>query len=314
MDMSLYRNALPQLGDTIFFTDGGMETSLIFHDGLELPDFASFVLLEREEGLAALRRYYAPYARTAQEAGCGFVLESPTWRASTDWGERLGYSRERLGQLNRESIRLLESLRDELQTTRSPMVISGCIGPRGDGYRVDEKLSVAGARQYHAFQAEAFAGTAADMVSAVTMTHAEEAIGITLACRDQGLPAVISFTTETDGRLPSGQGLREAIEQVDAETDESPAYYMINCAHPDHFSDVLAAGEDWTSRIRGIRANASRMSHAELDEAEELDAGDPREFGQLYRRLRDRFPGVTVLGGCCGTDHRHVEQVRVACV
>ena len=311
--MGIYRTELPQMNGKIFFTDGGLETTLIFHDGFDLPHFAAFDLLKHGHGPEIFKSYYETYAKVALSSKCGFILEAPTWRASTDWGEKLGYSHDQLAQTNQQSIALLAEIRARLATVHSPMVISGCIGPRGDGYQATEQMSVAEASTYHSHQIAAFADTAADMISAVTMTYPQEAIGITLKAAEFGLPVVISFTTETDGCLPSGQTLKEAIELVDAATENGPAYYMINCSHPDHFTRVLAAGEAWTQRIRGIRANASRMSHAELDEAEELDDGNPREFGHLYRKLRNEFPQLTVLGGCCGTDHRHIEQVCEAC-
>ena len=311
--MGIYRNALPQLNEQIFFTDGGLETTLVFHNKMDLPCFAAFDVLNQENGKRHLRDYFQSYAEMALEANCGFVLEAPTWRASSDWGIKLGHDDKALSRANRQAIALLAEIRDDMATTECPMVISGCLGPRGDGYRVTEQMSVAQAADYHRYQIETFADTAADMINAMTMTYAEEAIGITLTAAQFGLPVVIAFTTETDGRLPSGQTLREAIEQVDAASANGPAYYMINCAHPDHFAQALEAGKEWTSRIRGIRANASRMSHAELDECEVLDDGDPREWAQLYRQLRDDFPQFTVLGGCCGTDHRHIDQVRKAC-
>jgi homocysteine S-methyltransferase len=173
-------------------------------------------------------------------------------------------------------------------------------------------MSVEDAALYHATQIGTFASTSVDLVTALTMTYVAEAIGIVRAARQSGLPVVIGFTVETDGRLPSGQPLRQAIEQVDAETDGATAYFMINCAHPSHFYDVLEPGAAWTDRVRGLRANASRMSHAELDEAEELDAGDPEELANEYVALRERLPQLTVLGGCCGTDHRHVEAISEA--
>jgi S-methylmethionine-dependent homocysteine/selenocysteine methylase len=150
------------------------------------------------------------------------------------------------------------------------------------------------------------------MVCAITLTYAEEAIGIVKTAGKHGIPVAIGFTTETDGRLPSGQALHDAIEEVDAATNSAAAYFMVNCAHTEHFDDALQAGERWTARVRGIRANASRLSHAELDEAEELDDGDPSEFGRLYRRLRKRLPHLSVFGGCCGTDHRHIDEVNTA--
>jgi len=307
-----YRQQLPQLDGELFLTDGGIETSLIFHQGLDLPEFAAFVLLDDDEGLDQLRSYYEPYVALAKERGIGFVLESPTWRASPGWAERLGVSAEKLDALNRRAIELMEELRGTPGPEDAPMVISGCIGPQGDGYNPAEMLSADDARDYHSTQIGTFADTAADMVTAITMTYPDEAIGLTQAARDAGLPAAISFTVETDGRLPNGQALGEAIEQVDDATGRAPAYYMVNCAHPTHFESVLATDESWPDRIRGLRANASTMSHAELDEAEELDDGDPDDLGARYAALKARLPMLNVLGGCCGTDHRHVAAIRDA--
>ena len=310
--MAKYRSRLPQLGSDLFLTDGGIETSLIFHDGLELPYLAAFHLLKDAAGRAALYRYFARYAEVARAHGTGFVLESPTWRASLDWGAKLGYSEAELAEANRVSIALMEELRATFETEATPFVISGCIGPRGDGYDPGEVMTADEAEAYHAFQARVFAAAGADMITAITMTNASEAIGITRAARHQGLPVVISFTLETDGRLPTGQTLEDAIAEVDAATGRGPAYYMINCAHPTHFEDVLGGGA-WIGRLGGLRANASRRSHEELDEATELDDGDPVELGGLYGDLHRRFPQIKVLGGCCGTDHRHIEQIGAAC-
>jgi S-methylmethionine-dependent homocysteine/selenocysteine methylase len=302
---------LPQLDGDLFLTDGGIETTLIFHQGFDLPLFAAFVLLDDDGGTEALRRYYEPYIELARERGLGFVLETPTWRASPRWAAELGYSAEQLDGLNRKAIALMEELRDA-EDGAVPIVISGCIGPQDDGYSPETKLSADEARDYHSTQIGTFADTSADMVSALTLTYADEAVGIARAAQQAGLPSVISFTLETDGRLPSGQGLGEAIEQVDAETDSAPAYYMLNCAHPTHFEDAIEGGAAWTTRIRGLRANASTKSHAELDESEELDEGDPDDLGPRYAALRDRLPRLNILGGCCGTDHRHVCAVRDA--
>ena len=307
-----YRSHLPQLDDALFLTDGGIETTLIYHQGLDLPLFAAFDLLKDEEGTEALRRYYEPYLELAREQGLGFVLESPTWRASPRWARELGYSAEQLDDLNRRAIALMEELRDRYESGGAQIVISGCIGPQDDGYSPTTELTADEARDYHAVQIATFAGTAADMVTPLTLTYADEATGIARAAEQAGLPSAISFTVETDGRLPSGQALGEAIEQVDAETDSAPAYYMINCAHPTHFEAVLDGGAAWTHRIQGLRANASTRSHAELDESEELDEGDPADLGARYAALREALPKLNVLGGCCGTDHRHVAEIRDA--
>jgi S-methylmethionine-dependent homocysteine/selenocysteine methylase len=309
----VYRERLPQLDGGLFVTDGGIETTLIFHHGLDLPEFAAFDLLKDDEGTEQLRLYYAPYALIARERGLGLVLESPTWRANPGWAEKIGYSRQELDRMNRKAIALMEELRDEYAGS-APIVISGCIGPEGDGYAPETMLTADEAERYHSRQIETFADTAADLVTAITMTYAEEAIGVARAAAKAGLPAVISFTVETDGRLPSGQALAGAIQQVDDETGSSPAYYMINCAHPSHFEDVLAEGGSWVSRIGGLRTNASMKSHAELDEAEELDEGDPDDLGERHGALKARLPAVNVLGGCCGTDHRHIGAICSAWV
>ena len=307
-----YRDALPQLADVPFLTDGGIETTLIFHDGLELPHFAAYDLLTRDGGAQALRRYFEPYAQLARKRGMGVVLETATWRASPDWAQRLGHTSTELEALNRRAVRLLEELRADYETDSAPIVISGCVGPRGDGYVVGEAMTAEAAEVYHAEQIGTFAGTAADLVTALTMTYVDEAVGVVRSARAAGLPVVISFTVETDGRLPSGQALRDAIEEVDERTGGAAAYFMVNCAHPSHFEHVLEPAAGWTERIRGLRANASRLSHAELDEAEDLDEGDPEELARDYDALRARLPQLRVLGGCCGTDHRHVDAMSRA--
>jgi S-methylmethionine-dependent homocysteine/selenocysteine methylase len=311
--MSTYRTALPQLDHDLFLTDGGIETTLIFDDGFELPDFAAFVLHDDEAGRDALVRYFDSYASIAVRKGLGIVLETATWRASPDWAARQGYSVDDLVRVNRDAVELLLEIRARHQTEATPVVISGCIGPRGDGYVAGELMSVDEARNYHALQARTFAATDADLITAITMTYPAEAIGVAEAARAAGMPVVISFTVETDGTLPSGESLRGAIEAVDAATGGYPAYYMINCAHPTHFAGVLAADEPWASRIGGIRANASTMSHAELDVAEELDTGDVDGLAARYRDLRASNPSISVVGGCCGTNQRHVDAIATAC-
>jgi len=309
-----YRTRLPQLSDrNVFLTDGGMETTLIFLDGIELPHFASFDLLKNAQGAATVRRYYARYCKLARDAGLGFVLESPTWRANPDWAAKLGYSKLDLARANQKAIALMVEMRAAFETAKSPMPISGNVGPRGDGYNPSAMMSASEAADYHGEQVGVFGASAADFVSAFTMNYVEEAIGVVRAAKSAGMPSVISFTVETDGRLPTGQSLKDAIIETDAKTGAAPAYYMLNCAHPTHFQDALEAGEPWVERIRGLRANASTRSHAELDQASDLDAGNPAELGRQYADLRRRFGHINVLGGCCGTDFRHVEQICFAC-
>jgi S-methylmethionine-dependent homocysteine/selenocysteine methylase len=313
--MARYREDLPQLASpTVLLTDGGLETDLIFHEGFELPLFASFTLLDDKAGTDALRNYYIRHIQVAQDAHVGFLFEAATWRASIAWARQLGLDEAAVADINRRAIDLMVQLREEAGEASGPMVISGAIGPRDDAYNPAQLMSTYEAENYHSAQIETLAGTEADLLTALTLTNTAEAIGIARAAQDTRMPVVISFTVETDGVLPDGSSLGDAIVAVDSATDSYPAYYGINCAHPTHFRGALSANEDWTTRIKMIRANASRQSHAELDEAETLDDGDPDELGREYAEIRGRFPQVNVLGGCCGTDVRHVRSIARACI
>lgn len=313
--MPKYRNHLPQLSGEPFLTDGGIETTLIYHEGFKLPHFAAFHLLQDDLGMDALRRYYRTYASIAAVNKVGFILESPTWRTNHDRGIKLDYDRESLANANRKAIDLLVEIRNEYENEDSRMVISGCIGSRGDGYNPSNMMTVAEAERYHTEQIKIFADTEADMVSAITMNYPQEAEGIIRAAKREGIPVAISFTVETNGLLPTGQSLESVIATLDEATDNAPVYYMINCAHPTHFEKILS-GEDksWSDRIHGLRANASSKSHAELDQATELDDGDPVELGRQYGQLMGRLRCLNVLGGCCGTDHRHIQEIVKVCI
>lgn len=292
-----------------FLTDGGLETSLFFIEGFEAPEFAAIVLMEDPAARAALERYFRHFLAAAEQSGTGFVLDTNTWRGCTSWAPKLGRSADDLLRLSRDAAIFARDLRARWQDRVSPILVNGVIGPAGDGYAPETMLEPKAAQALHAPQITALAQEGVDMISAITMTHPGEATGIARAARAAGLPVVISFTVETDGRLPNGQTIGAAIAETDAATDEAPLYYMLNCAHPDHFAPAIAAREDWISRIGGLRANASRLSHAELDVAEELDDGDPDEFGRLHAELAALIPNLRVVGGCCGTDHRHVTCV-----
>lgn len=310
--MSKYRASLPQLGSQPFLSDSGLETTLVFHDGVELPYFAAFPLIETTEGRALLSGYVERHLAIALRDGRGFILDTPTWRANADWGERMGLSATDLDRINRMAVALARAVQDSRETAATPIVVNGVFGPRGDGYRPESLMEAAQAQAYHQPQMTSFAEAGADMATAVTMTHVGEAAGIARAGQAVGLPVVVSFTVETDGRLPTGQTLGEAILETDEITGGAPAYYMVNCAHPDHFRDGLDSGAGWMQRVRGIRANASRKSHAELDAATELDDGDPAELAADYAALLARHPQINVLGGCCGTDHRHIAEISAA--
>jgi len=307
MNVTENQSTLPQLSAPVFVTDGGLETTLVFHQGIDLPDFAAFPLVDSTEGRAALRAYYEPYLAIARDCGTGIVLDTATWRANADWGARLGYDRDELAAVNRRATDFVRDLAAEWPDVTP--VLNGVIGPRGDGYVVGETMSADEAASYHSLQARAFADAGADMITSVTFTYVDEAIGVAKVAATVGLPVAIGFTVETDGRLPSGTTIGEAIEAVDAATGSAPVYYMINCAHPSHFDHALEDGATWLGRIKAVRANASRMSHAELDEAEELDRGNPNELAADYARLRQILPDLRVIGGCCGTDHAHIAAI-----
>lgn len=301
--MPRYRDALPQSTD-VLVTDSGLETDLLFHSGFDLPQLAAYPLLDIDAGRAALRAYVEDHVRVADRAGVGIVVETPTWRASSDWGDRLGHDAAALDRLNRSAAALVDDVR-RCAEPAVPVVLSGCIGPRGDACAGGSAVTATGARDYHAPQVQSLAGTEVDLVTALTLTDPAEAVGVVRAARDADLPVVVSFTVGTDGRLPDGTSLGDAVRAVDDATGGGAAYFMVNCAHPDHLAPAVQADADWWPRVQGFRANASRLSHAELDEARELDDGDPVELaGQLtalHRQARLR-----VLGGCCGTDVRHI--------
>jgi len=300
---------LPHQTNRMFLTDGGIETSLIFDDGIELPHFAAFDLLRRPGGRLALERYYTRYLAIAAAGRFGFVLESPTWRASPEWAARLGYSDAALAAANADAIEVMQGLRAVHERPKTPIVISGCVGPRGDGYVVGEQMPSEEAQAYHTPQIRAMVGAGCDLVTAATMTNVPEAIGIVRAAHQHGVPSVISFTVETDARLPSGATIDAAIAEVDGATGSGPAYYMINCAHPTHFARALDERAPWTRRIGGLRANASCRSHAELNDAAELDRGNPGQLAAEYGGLLERLPHLRVFGGCCGTDQQHVGAI-----
>lgn len=304
---------LPQTQGQLMMTDGGLETTLIFHEHINLPNFAAFVLLDDEAGQRILADYFERYIALAKKHKIGMIMETPTWRASGHWAQELGYDEQAVHEINCAAIEHCRRLRTLHETTTTPICISGCIGPRFDGYAPEHWQSAQEAMHYHQPQIKSFASAGADMVSAYTITDIQEAIGLTMAAQSIEIPIAISFTVETNGRLPGGQSIAAAIEQVDEATDNGPAYYMINCAHPTHFEDHLPDAP-LSHRIMGIRANASTMSHEELDNSDILDDGDPPLLGTQYTTLQSRLPRLTVFGGCCGTDHRHLDAICSSCV
>jgi len=297
-------------GAVTYLADGGLETDMIFLRGFDLPLFASFTLLDDPRGRRELRNYYEDYIRIAKSTGQGMILDTPTWRASQGWGAQMDLDQAAMDAVNLTAVEFISALREDHEEDL-PILLNGAIGPEGDGYNPERVLSVQDYETYHGPQVRALARAGVDLVTAVTMTNANEGLAIARLAKSVGKPCIIGFTVETDGRLPTGETMQEAIERVDADTKRYPIFFMINCAHPDHFRAQLDG--DWLTRIGAVRANASRMSHAELDEAEELDPGNPAELAQDYVDLRALLPNLRVMGGCCGTDHRHVGAIAHAC-
>ena len=303
------KSIIERIQTTTFLTDGGLETDLIFLKNIELPHFAAFPLLDHPKYIKALKKYYVAYLNIAKQNGTGYILESPTWRANKDWGYKLGYNEQDLFKVNQKGIQLLHELKATYKKYVKDIIISGQIGPRGDGYQINGAMTATEAMEYHSFQIAAFKKAEVDMVSALTMTNTEEAIGVVLSAKSYNLPVVISFTVETDGKLPNDDTLQQAIRRVDEVSNNYPIYYMINCAHPSHFIDTLDGNHEWKSRIKGIRANASCKSHQELDESTELDRGNVSELGEWHSKLKSTLPALQVYGGCCGTDASHIASI-----
>lgn len=291
----------------IYLTDGGLETTMIYHKGIELNHFAAFELLLSEDGKKELTSYYASYIEIAKANDLPFIFETPTWRANADWGRLMGYNQEDLKRINTESIAFMRDIAMKFDVDNG--LFSGQIGPRGDGYVLERRMSAEEAAEYHHTQVAVFSEAGADFVTILTMNYPEEAAGLALAAKSVNIPAVVSFTVETDGNLPSGDLLSEAIEYVDRLSGNYPSYYMINCAHPLHFSEKLKSQPAIADKIRGIRANASIKSHAELEISETLDIGDKVLLANGINSLKEMLPSMQVLGGCCGTDHTHIKEI-----
>ena len=292
---------------------GGLETTLAFVKGFDLPEFASFNLVNNDDGREAISSHLQSFATVACDHSVGLILDPPTWRASRDWGEKLGYTGETLTAAIHKSVELVGKVRNDFENANTPIVISGAMGSRTDGYNPEEFMTSEQSEEYHSTQIGTFVDTEVDLVTAYTMAYVDEAVGIVRAAQSAKMPVVISFTLGADGCLPAGPSLVDAIEQVDTATGGGPEYYMINCVHPIYFMETLASGDPRLKRVQGLMPNASSKSHEELEEATELDEGNPAELVEQMREIRKGMPWVNILGGCCGTDSRLAKVIYEAC-
>ncbi len=296
-------------GERVALADAGMETYLIYREGILLPEFASFIALSTPEGRSALERYYRSIIDVAVRDERPLLLDSATWRASSEWGTVIGYSAAGLDEVNTAAVEFVDEVRS---TYSARILLGGCVGPRGDGYAPTSGMSFAESTDYHSAQVASLAHAGAQYIAGMTLGDANEAAGIIEAARANDLPTIVSFTIETDGRLASGELVATIIAETDRLTGGYADFYLINCAHPLHVERAFASESTEMSRISGIRVNASMRSHVELDAATDLDDGDPDDLARRCADLAATYPRLSVFGGCCGTDARHISAISAA--
>jgi S-methylmethionine-dependent homocysteine/selenocysteine methylase len=293
----------------VYLTEGGQETEIMYKFGHELPEFAMYPLLDNPAAMANLRAMYELVLDAAAGHGFAAILTGLDYRASPDWGEKLGYSRQGLADALAQSIDFLRDVAKPYQTQISKILIGGMAGPRGDAYSLNRTITAEEAEDYHAFQIETLKGIGIDFMSAVTFNNVPEAIGVARAAAKLGVPLYISFTLDSDHHLKSGPSLKEAIETVDRETgDARPDFYGLNCSHPLEFGPALEDG-DWILRLRCLRPNASSQDKIHLCEIGHLEDGNPVELGRQIGELARRYPHMDIFGGCCGTWDRHLNEI-----
>jgi S-methylmethionine-dependent homocysteine/selenocysteine methylase len=289
-------------------TAGGFETWMQFVDGFKLRHFCGFELLNDARGLSCLKDYHRKVVEAAVANGFGVINEGLHYRASRDWGDLIGFSREALVEINHRGIEFYRDFAREYESPDTPMRVGGVVGPRGDAYNVGRMPDAAEAEDYHAEQIRMFRDAGADHVTAMTFSSVEEAIGVARAAKSADMPVVVSFLVARGGRLKGGETLQEAISRVDSASGNAPAYFMINCTHPTEFEPGLVPG-DWIMRLGGFMPNAVAMETVDLCKLGHLEDGDPVELGAQMSTLARRFPHINVWGGCCGTDSRHIGEI-----
>lgn len=297
--------------DDIIITDGGLETTLIYKYNIELPYFSCINLLKTDSGRNIIYNCLLNYVNISEKYNVNIIIETPTWRCSKKWSKLLNCENSDIEKINREAVNIVKSIKKN----NKKIIISGNIGPIDDGYVISNKLTIEELKEYHSEQIYILANENVDIISAFTINYVEEAIGITLVCKDINIPLVISFTLNIDGKLPSGMTLEDSIKYIDKYTNYYPMYYMINCAHPKHFISLFKDNNsDWIKRIKGIRSNASDKSHEELNNSKKLDIGNIVELSNYCKNIRKENKHINIFGGCCGTDENHVEEILIKCL
>jgi homocysteine S-methyltransferase len=298
-----------QRDGVLYLSEGGQETEIMYKHGHDLPEFAMFPLLDDAKARADLDAMYARYLESAAASGFAALMGGLDYRASPDWAEKLGYSRETLREAQLRSIDFLREAAKPFAGQLPDILIAGVIGPRGDAYKLNRTITAQEAEEYHSVQLGTLREANVDLVSAMTFNNIPEAVGLSRAAKRVGLPIILNFTLDSSSRLRSGPTVREAIEAVDAEAgDAHPECYGLNCSHPIEMAPALEPG-GWFKRVRSLRPNAALMEKQALCKIGHLVDGDPPELGAQMGALAHRYPHLDIWGGCCGTWDTHLNHI-----
>ena len=294
------------LSSGIVFMEGALGERLKREYGLTIDGpVAMASLVYSARGRHALEELWKQYLSIAERYAFPFLATTPTRRCNR---ERLARS-EYDDNILQDNMRLL---REAVAGARVPTFSGGLMGCRGEAYTGQGCLTEGEAREFHRWEAEGFRAAGAEFLLAALMPTLPEARGMAAAMGSTGLPSIISFTLQRNGRLMDGTALHDAITAIDTLSSPPPLCYMANCVHPRIVAEALSCPWNQTETVRtrflGIQANASPLSHAELDHAVELHQSPPEDLARDMAFLHKRF-GLRLFGGCCGTDDRHMEAI-----
>lgn len=307
------QSPLPIAGSgELFLTEGGSETEIMYRHGFELPEFAMFTLLENPKAVPIMRDMFCAQLDVAAEFGLSFLLTGLDYRASPDWGAKLGYSAQGLADANISAIEFLRDIAQGYEDQIPRLLVGGILGPRGDAYDLNQNITAESAEDYHSVQLNTLKAAGVDFVSAQTFNNVPEAVGVCKAASKMGVALSVGLTLDSTCRLKSGPSLAEAITEIDALTGEqAPDFYLLNCSHPVEYEPALE-NASWIKRLRGVRPNASKMEKLALCKLGHLEDGDPVELGAQLGDLSQRFPHMDIFGGCCGTGDSHLREIAKA--